>query len=73
MAKFNIQHPLSLLGRRVKGVAVWNGYTYPFDGIVECVAVKPSTSKRFPYQVEFCVEGQDFIDVQDLTSFDYVA
>ena len=73
MAKFNIQHPLALLGRRVKGVEVWNGYVKPFDGIVECVAVKPTSSKRFPYAVEFCIQGQDFIDVADCTVFDYVA
>lgn len=69
MAKFNIQHPLALLGRRVRGTEVFLGHTVHFDGIVECVAVQLSGPNR--YSVEVCVGG-NFVDVDDCTAFDCV-
>lgn len=68
MAKFNIQHHLALLGRRVRGVEVFLGFTRPFEGIVECVAVQRSSEG---YYVEFCVGG-DFIAAEDCTELETV-
>lgn len=69
MAKFNIQHPLTLLGRRVRGTEAFLGHTVHFEGVVECVAVQLSQPNR--YSVEVCVGG-NFIDVDDCIAFDYV-
>jgi hypothetical protein len=69
MAKINIQHPLALLGRRVKGSEVFLGHTVHFDGVVECVSVQQGKGSR--YSVEICVGG-NFIDVDDCTALDFV-
>jgi hypothetical protein len=71
MARINIAHPTSLLGRHVVGAYQYeaSGPVWPFSGVVECV-VLPAPGFEDHHGVSIFVGG-DFVDVGDCIALDY--
>lgn len=69
MARISLQHPQNLLGRHVRGVQVFGGMRFPFQGVVECVVV-PAPAFESKHDVSMFI-GEDFVSVSDCITLDY--